>query len=130
MIEEVGHDVTEDGKFPAQPKCDVINDWRLPTNGKSLFSFIGLVHFYHSCAPYFEIRMNPLRKFLKLCYRKPIPLMDWTPALIESFKKLKIVTISPVLARFDPNKPTFLKTDWSAEGMLWIIIQPAYDEES
>ena len=30
---------------------------------------------------------------------------------------------------FDPSKPNFLKTDWSAEGMGWILMQPADDEE-
>ena len=31
---------------------------------------------------------------------------------------------SPVLARFDPLNITFLKTDWSSEGMGWILMQP------
>ena len=35
-----------------------------------------------------------------------------------------------MLARFDPLKPTFLKIDWSAEGMGWILMQPADDIES
>ena len=50
-FEYVGHDVTEDGNCPAQSKFYLINDWELPTNGKDLFSFIGLVHFYHISAP-------------------------------------------------------------------------------
>lgn len=37
---------------------------------------------------------------------------------------------SPVLARFDPLKPTFLKIIWSAEGMGWILMQPADDINS
>ena len=62
--------------------------------------------------------MKILQKFLKQFYRKPIPLMAWTPALIELFNELKkVVTSSPVLAIFDPDKTTFLKTYWSAEGM-------------
>ena len=31
----------------------------------------------------------------------------------------------PVLARFGPDKPTFLKTDWSSMGMGWILMQPS-----
>ena len=38
--------------------------------------------------------MKPLYKYLKLFYRKPIPLMDWAPALIELFNKLKKGVIS------------------------------------
>ena len=52
-----------------------------------------------------------------------------TPELIKLFDKLKkLVTYSLFLARFYPDKPTFLKTDWNAEGVGWILIQTAYDE--
>jgi len=33
-------------------------------------------------------------------------------------------TSSPLLVRFNPAKPVFLKTDWSASGMAWILMQP------
>ena len=73
--------------------------------------------------------MNLLRKFLKRFYRKPVPLMFSTPELIKLFDKLKkLVTYSLFLARFYPDKPTFLKTDWNAEGVGWILIQTVYDE--
>ena len=42
--------------------------------------------------------------------------MVWTPVLTSLFDELKVtITPSPVLAKFDPLKPTFLKTNWSAE---------------
>ena len=57
--------------------------------------------------------------------------MAWSPDLIELFNDMKIcITSSPVLARFDPSKLTFLKTDWSTEGMGYILMQPASDEAS
>ena len=88
-----------------------MNDRKLPTNRQALFSFIGLVNLYHRYAPYFEIRMKPLCKLLKQFYRNPIPLMAWTPELIELFNELKKgVTYSPVLAIFDPDKSIFFKT--------------------
>lgn len=129
--EYVGYDVLSHGNSPASSKFDMINDWTLPTDGPSLHSFIGLINFYHKFAPYLEIRLKPLRKLCKKYFRKSIPFMEWTPELIQLFEDLKrCVTSSPVLARYDPNKPTFLKTDWSAEGMGWILMQPADDEES
>ena len=88
-IEYVGHDVTEDGNCPAQSKFGLIYDWKLLTNRKSLFSFIVLVSLYDRYDQYFEIYMNPLQKFLKRFYRKPIPLMAWTPALIKLFNESK-----------------------------------------
>ena len=64
-------------------------------------------------------------------YRKTIHMMAWTPDLISLFEELRVtITSSPVLARFNPLKPTFIKTDWSAEGMGWILMQPADDIES
>ena len=130
-VEYVGHDICSTGNAPAQSKFDMINDWTLPTNGQSLISFVGLVNFYHRYAPYMEIRLKPLRRLVKKYYRKEIPQMAWTADLIALFNELKkIITSSPVLARFDSSKPTFLKTDWSGEGMGWILMQPADDEES
>ena len=50
---------------------------------------------------------------------------------MQLFEDIKTcITSSSVLARYDPEKPTFLKTDWSAEGMEFIIMQPADDELS
>ena len=130
-VEYVGVDIMKDGNAPAQSKFNMINNWKLPTSGQSLFSFIGLINFYHRYAPYFELKLKPLRKLCKRFYRKEIPQMGWTPDLITLFEELKTgITSSPVLARFDADKPTFLKTDWSAEGMGWILMQPADDKES
>ena len=68
---------------------------------------------------------------MKLYYRKDIPVMAGSPRLIQLFQYLKQnVTSAPVLSRFDPDKPTFLKTDWSAEGIWWILMKPACDKES
>ena len=39
-VEYVGHSVTEDENYPARPKFDFINGWKLRTNGQVLFSFI------------------------------------------------------------------------------------------
>ena len=69
--------------------------------------------------------MKPLRRFLEIFYHKPISIMSWTPRLGTLFYKLKFgFTSSPVLTRFKPDKPTSLKTDWSAEGMGWILMYP------
>ena len=74
-VEYVGHDVTNDGNCPASSKFNMIDDWQLPEQGESLFSFIGLLNFYHRYAPYMEIRLKLLRKILKIYYRKTIPLV-------------------------------------------------------
>jgi len=61
------------------------------------------------------------RKYL----RKDIPFMAWSPQLVQLFQDIKtMITSSPLLARFKPAKPVFLKTDWSTSGMAWILMQP------
>ena len=63
--------------------------------------------------------------------RKSIPSIGWTPELVSLFDSLKIaLTSSPVLARYDSSLPTFLKKDWSATGIGFIIMQPAIDKVS
>ena len=63
--------------------------------------------------------------------RKPIAIMAWTPELVTLFHELKfVVTSSPVLTRFNPDKLKFLETYWRAEGMGWILMQSADDDKS
>ena len=72
-----------------------------------------------------------MRHVVKRFYRQQIPPLAWTPTLIELFEDLKTaITSSPTTARYDPNKPVFLKIDWSSEGMGWILMQPDVDEAS
>ena len=50
--------------------------------------------------------------------------MAWLPDLIQLFEVMKIfITSSPILIRFDPMKPVFIKIEWSAEDMAWILMQ-------
>ena len=130
-VEYVGHDLTSQGNCPAQSKFELIHDWPLPENGQSLHSFIGLLNFYHKYLPYMEIRLKPLRLLERQFRRGQIPQSAWTSELIALFEELKIaITSSPILARYDPSKPTFIKTDWCALGMAFIIMQPDSSKES
>ena len=56
--------------------------------------------------------------------------MVWLPGLIQMFEDMKnCITSSPIMVHLDPTKPVFLKTGWSSEGMAWILMKPAGDEE-
>ena len=76
-IEYVGHDLLSNGNTTVKSKFNMINDWDTPKSGQSLFSFIGLVSFYHRFAPYHEIRFKPLRRLLRRYYCQPIPPLAW-----------------------------------------------------
>ena len=127
----MGHDLTSSGNCPAQSKFDLIKNWPLQSWGPSLHSFIGLLNFYHNYVPYFEITLKPLRTLERQYRRKEIPKEAWTYELASLFHDLKqLILDSPLLARYDPSKPTFLKTDWSAHGMGFILCQPDDSSES
>ena len=50
-------------------------------------------------------------------------MMAWSPDLIQLFEDMKeCITPSPNMARFDPTKLVFLKTDWISEGVDWILM--------
>ena len=54
-----------------------------------------------------------------------MPPECWTPALRVLFYEVKQgVTSSFCLAQYDHNKPTVLKTDWSADSFGAILVQP------
>ena len=58
-------------------------------------------------------------------------MMALTRDIIDLFHESKVsITSSLVLSWFNPNIPKQLKTHWSAEGVGWILMQPADDEES
>ena len=109
----------------------MIVNWKVLITGQSLFSFIELVSFCHGYDHYIETRLKPLQRLVKSYYRKPVHTVALTPELVKLFSDLKLcIPSSPVLARFDPAKPTFLQIDWSIEGVAWICIQPSDDQES
>ena len=84
-----------------------------------------VLYFYNCFSPWFEVNIKLLRILQRRYHRKIIPTPLWTTDLLDLFQLCKTnLTSSPVLARFDSNKPAFLNTDWSAEGMGYILLQP------
>ena len=67
----------------------MINNWKLSTYIQGLHYFISLITFYHNYAPYFEVRIKPLQKIYRDYFRKNIPLMAWSPDLIQLFQDMK-----------------------------------------
>ena len=55
-VEYAGHDLLCNGNAPASSKLQLLNNWSVLDSGQTIFSFIGLVTFYHEFAPYNEIR--------------------------------------------------------------------------
>jgi len=124
-VEFVGHDLTASGNCPAQSKFNLIQDWPLPTHGTVLLSFIGLCSFYSRYSPWFETGIKPLRRLQHLFNHAELPIIAWSPSTISFFIDCKTnIVSSPLLLRYGSSKPVFLKTDWSANGIRYILMQP------
>ena len=88
----------------------MINNWKLPSTGQAIHSFIGIINFYHNYAPYFKILPKSLQKLYQDFFRKPIPLTSWTSEPQEIMLDIKnSITSSPVLLLYDSDITTFLK---------------------
>ena len=123
-VEFVGYDLTTYGNYTVASKFDLIQHLPLPPNTVSFLSFTGLCRFYIRYCPWFEMNIKPLRKVQRTFHRKLIPIISWTSSLITLFDDCKnqLVT-SPLSLRYDNSKPAFLKTDWSAVGMSYILMK-------
>ena len=84
-VEYVDHDLTADGNCPAQSKFALIRQWHLPPHGVSLLSFIGLCSFYNNYVSWFELNIKPLRCLYRLYHRQALPLLAWSPQIINVF---------------------------------------------
>ena len=123
-VEFVVHDLTTYGNCPAASKFDLIKHWFLPPHAIYLLSLVRLYSFYRRYCPWFETNVKPLRKLQRKYHRQPSPILSLNPNLIALFHDCQTHLItSPLLLRYDSTKPVFLKTDWSAGRMDYILIQ-------
>ena len=130
-IEYVGHDLTADDNCLVQSKFDLIKQWPFSPHNVFLLSFIGLCSFYNNYVSWFESNIKPPRRLQCLYHRQTLPLLAWSPQLIEVFNNYKTnLIILPLLLRYDSSKTSFFKTDWSTGDMWYILIQPENSPES
>ena len=130
-FEYVGHDIMLNGNTTAKSKYNLINNWALPLDVDNLHSFVCLCNYCIKFCPLFQLCVIPLRQLHIKYARRKIPTSAWTKELKELFHQLKTsLTSSPVPARYDSLLPIFLKTDWSALGIGFIIMKPNNDDVS
>ena len=127
-VEFVGIDVCPDGNRPAMSKFELIRSWPDPTTVRDIAKLVGFGQFYSSFIPNFELLIGPLREVMKLDYTEPITPQIWTPSVAGSWTGIKESILGdPCLARFDHRKLTVLRTDFSAAGFGYVLLQPADD---
>ena len=151
----LGHVVCQDGVKTDPDKIAAVQTWPQPDNVKELKSFLGFAGYYRRFIKDYSRISRPLNDLTKMyepvrkrgrrksTKKKPkqnpnsnpprpspnTPFGEnWTPACEASFEELKEkLTIAPVLAFADYNKPFILHTDASTTGLGAALYQVQED---
>jgi hypothetical protein len=84
-----------------------------------VWSFLGLVGYYRRFIPDFSKIVKPITRLLKNDTK-----FDWSSKCNEVFEQLKVLlTIAPVLAQLDIEKPFDVYCDASGSGLGCVLMQ-------
>jgi predicted aspartyl protease/transposase InsO family protein len=104
-------------------KVRAIRQWEAPSTVKGVRQFLGFANFYREFISDFSSIARPLTQLT----RKGTPF-QWGPEERAAFHKLKEMFITaPILAQWDPERPTVLEADSSGYATGACLSQ--YDEE-
>ena len=119
QVPYVGHLLTSDGLKPDPEKVRAVEAMQPPRNVKELRTFLGFIQYLGKFLPNLAAESAPLRQLLE----KEV-VWHWNKEQQQSFKTLKhMVTKSPVLGYYNPNKPVTLTVDASANGLGAVLLQ-------
>jgi len=111
-------------------KHELLKHWPVPILVRDVASFVGFLQFYSKFIPHFEVRVETLRHIMAREYTEEVGDM-WTPEARAVFDDLRnSILCDPCLRRFDPNRLTVLRTDFSAKGFGYVVCQADDDETS
>lgn len=114
-----GHLLTSSGLKPDPNKVSAIHDMKPPKNQGELETFLGLVNYLAKFAPNVSEVTAPLRQLLIKTNE-----FVWDTPQSQAFNRVKdIITKSPVLAYFDPQKQLTLQVDASKYGLGAALLQ-------
>ena len=106
--------------------------WKEPVTVRDIASFLGFVGFYARWIPNFELKALPLRRIIRE-FNYPDKLTSKMYGQLEkdTFAYLRDAVLEyPILIRANPAKRFYLKTDFSALGMGYVLCQPDDSEEA
>ena len=116
QISYIGHVLGEDGIKPDPQKVRAISEMERPNCKEELQRFLGMATYLSKFIPNYSEEAAPLRNLLE-------KETEWH-SQEKSFQHLKsMVTNSPVLQFFDPQKSTRISVDASSSGMGAVLLQ-------
>ena len=115
----LGHILSKDGIFVDPSKVQEVMDWKAPTSVLEVQSFLGLAGYYRHFIPDFSKIAKPMTRLLQKDEK-----FNWTPECEAAFHTLRsLLTIAPVLAQPNIEKPFYVFYDASGIGLGCVLMQ-------
>jgi hypothetical protein len=119
QIEFLGHVISKEGISTDPAKVDKVQNFPRPKDLTKVRSFLGLASYYRKFIQDFSKIARPLNQLMQ----KDTPF-KWKKEQQQSFEILKEkLTTLPILAHPDFEKPFYLLTDGSSEGLGAVLAQ-------
>ena len=118
-VDFFGETYTVDGHKPAQSKIKAIQEMPPPPCKKQVQSFIGIINYLSK----FSAQLSELAKPIWELSKEKVPF-NWGPEQNSAFQSIKKeIVVAPILAYYNPNKPTILQTNTSCKGLGACLLQ-------
>ena len=115
----LGHQLGTEGVSPDSKKIVAVSAWPRPSSVTEVKSFVAFCNYFRRFVKGFSIVAAPLTKLTK----KDIP-WAWEAEQENAFNTLKrLLTTAPILRLPEIGKPFILESDFSKQGMGWILLQ-------
>jgi hypothetical protein len=115
----LGHVLSENGISMDPSKVQEVMDWKAPTTVHEVRSFLGLACYYHRFIPDFSKIAKPMTSLLQKDHK-----FAWIEECETTFRTLReLLTIAPVLAQLNIEKPFDVFCDASKNGLGCVLMQ-------
>ena len=120
----LGHQISSEGLGPDPKKIEALEHMDDPCNVAELRAFLGFVTYLAKFLPNMATISQPLTALLSQPW-------SWTTACAEATQTIrKLLMQQPVLALFDPRRPTRVEVDASGAGLGAVLLQQVESADS